>query len=41
MKWLKEIRLSEEEAHGTWQRGMAYKVLPIKSVGSEQECIVG
>ena len=27
VKWLKEIRLSHEEAHGTWQRGMAYKVL--------------
>jgi DMSO/TMAO reductase YedYZ molybdopterin-dependent catalytic subunit len=26
VKWLKEIRLSEEEAYGTWQRGMAYKV---------------
>jgi len=27
VKWLKEIRLSHEEAHGGWQRGMAYKVL--------------
>jgi sulfite oxidase len=26
VKWVKEIRLSSEEAHGTWQRGMAYKV---------------
>lgn len=25
VKWVKEIRLSSEEAEGTWQRGMAYK----------------
>lgn len=26
VKWLREIRLSAEEAFGPWQRGMAYKV---------------
>lgn len=25
-KWLKEVRLSDEEAKGPWQRGIAYKV---------------
>jgi sulfite oxidase len=25
VKWVQEIRLSKEEAYGTWQRGMAYK----------------
>ncbi len=25
-KWVREIRLSEEEAQGPWQRGIAYKV---------------
>lgn len=25
VKWVTKIRLSSEEAHGTWQRGMAYK----------------
>jgi len=25
VKWIKEIRLSDEEAYGPWQRGMAYK----------------
>ena len=26
VKWLKSIKISNEEAVGTWQRGMAYKV---------------
>lgn len=26
VKWLKSIKISNEEAIGTWQRGMAYKV---------------
>lgn len=26
VKWVSKIRLSGEEAYGTWQRGMAYKV---------------
>lgn len=25
VKWVSEVRLSHEEAYGTWQRGMAYK----------------
>lgn len=25
VKWVQELRLSREEAYGTWQRGMAYK----------------
>mmetsp|Transcript_12330 Transcript_12330/g.11163 ORF Transcript_12330/g.11163 Transcript_12330/m.11163 type:complete len:516 (+) Transcript_12330:66-1613(+) len=28
LKWVNRIVLSHEEAHGTWQRGMAYKGLP-------------
>ena len=29
VKWVKTIKISNEEAHGTWQRGMAYKVSKI------------
>lgn len=28
VKWVKEVRLSAEEAVGDWQRGLNYKVLP-------------
>ena len=28
VKWLKKLELAEEEAFGTWQRGLNYKILP-------------
>jgi sulfite oxidase len=28
VKWLKKLELAEEEALGTWQRGLNYKILP-------------
>ncbi len=28
VKWLKKLELAEEEAEGTWQRGLNYKILP-------------
>ncbi|KAL9180106.1 hypothetical protein ACHAXT_008076 [Thalassiosira profunda] len=28
VKWLKKLELAQEEAEGTWQRGLNYKVLP-------------
>ncbi len=28
VKWLKKLDLAEEEAEGTWQRGLNYKILP-------------
>ena len=28
MKWVKRVVVSDEEAHSTWQRGVAYKGFP-------------
>jgi sulfite oxidase len=28
VKWLNKIELSQEEAEGSWQRGLNYKILP-------------
>ena len=42
VKWLKEIKLSNEESTSTWQRGIAYKGMPsnIKDVSKIEQTLI-
>ena len=36
LKWFHSLELSEEQAEGTWQRGLNYKVLPPSVVDAKE-----
>ena len=36
VKWLSKLELGEEQAEGSWQRGLNYKVLPPSVVDANE-----